>query len=933
MTAGELTRVMMDEQSRRVLEYGKVLEIVAGYAHWLPGQEIIRALLPLEDWQDLQYRQQEVQETINLYNEASGIGADGLQDCREAIVGAEKGRVLGAADIWNIGLLAEASRRAGKYLRDHSELYPRLADRALRLGNFVPLEQLIARSITAEGQVRDSASSKLRQLRQDVATYRDRLKNQLSQILHSRDTAKMLQEPVITVRSGRYVVPVKVEYRSAFKGLVIDQSSTGATVFMEPLAVVELGNRWRAAVLDEASEVEAVLMRISAAISTKAKELAASAEELAWLDALMALAVYAQRCQGLIPEVVPDGDIHLVQARHPLLVHQLGRKVVPSSLELTRQKRTLVVTGPNTGGKTVVLKTVGLLMLMGLAGMPIPVSAGSRLPFLREIWADIGDEQSIDQSLSTFSAHVKQILRILPKAGPETLVLIDELGAGTDPSEGSALGKAWLEYFHAQGCYTVVTTHMSELKAFASNSEGFENAAVEFDGNTLAPTYRILMGVPGRSNAIRIARNLGMPKELEKRARALLGKNHVEVDTLLDELDSERRQNDTLHARLQNELKEAQQLRQEYTLKMEDVELERQRVLQEAQSQAEKMVSEARTSLHGMMRGLRKHLADLGRARGESLQATRKAAKELAAKLVRTGQLDELQELSPLAAQSLAEAVATALKLKSLGEEEELEPRHEPVPALKTTDIKPAPPSRKSGAGKKQGAALPASLEERLAQDEAEDIGEYRRYMETEDTEAKESSDALEAAARKAVRQVEAEIDEVTVYSSRSLPPRPPKREATRADFQVGDHVFISRMGQNGVIIAVNERQAEVQVGQVRMYVKFRDLEKLAPPQEKKAAVKSSAISYIGEAFHRSRVARSIDLHGYTVDEALLELGYAIDDAFLNGVEEFAIVHGRGTGALRQAVRSYVRTHPQVLEYRSGDISEGGIGVTIVKLK
>ncbi|MBQ7568840.1 hypothetical protein IJT17_08555, partial [bacterium] len=701
---------MMDEQSRRVLEYGKVLDIIAGYTHWTPAHEIIEGLLPCEDLDSLLKRQQEVLEAISLYSEASGIGADGLNDCREAILGAEKGRTLAASDIWQIGLLAVASRQAGKYLRDHADIYPRLGDHALRLGSFVPLEQLITRSISPEGTVRDSASSKLRQLRQEAISLRDRLKNLLSQVLHNRDTAKMLQEAVVTVRSGRYVVPVKVEYRSAFKGLVIDQSSTGATVFMEPLAAVDLGNRWRAAVLDEARETEAVLMRISGAIAAKANELKASAEELAWLDALLALAAYAERSQSTVPEIAASADLRLVEARHPLLVHQLGKKTVPSSVELTQDKRTLVITGPNTGGKTVALKTIGLLAIMALAGMPIPAATGSRLPFLSEIWADIGDEQSIDQSLSTFSAHLRQVLNILPKAGPETLVLIDELGAGTDPAEGSALGKALLEYFHNHGCYTIVTTHMSELKAFASNTEGFENAAVEFDGNTLAPTYRILMGVPGRSNAIRIARNLGLPAALEKRARSLMSKNHTEVDTLLNDLDAERRQSEVLKARLQRELAEAQQLRQEYAIKAGDIELEKQSILKNASEQAEAIVAEARSSTHGMMRGLRKHLADLARARSESLQTARKAAKELAEAMRSSSDWEKLQNLSPVAAQSLAEAVAEALKMSSLAPDEEAKPIPEPVPALKTTDIKPAPPGTPVLRGRKRKKTPHATL-------------------------------------------------------------------------------------------------------------------------------------------------------------------------------------------------------------------------------
>ncbi len=922
---------VMDEQSLRVLEYGQVLDIIAGYTHWQPSREIILALQPFADMDLLQRRQREVMEAIRIYDESSGIGADGLDDCRESIVGAERGRVISPQELWHIGMMASASRRAGKYLRDHAEEFPCLADRALRLGSFVPLEQLIMRSLTAEGQVRDSASSRLRQLRQDVNSYRDRLRGALNAVLHNRDIAKMVQESLITVRANRYVVPVKAEYRSAFPGLVIDQSSSGATVFMEPWSVVDLGNKWRAAVLDEASEVEAILTRISAAVGLKSVELLASVEELAWIDALLALAVYSHRCEGIVPEIVAGGNLRLVEARHPLLVQKLERRVVPISIELSREYRTLVITGPNTGGKTVALKTTGLLALMALAGMPVPVSSGSYFPFLREVWADIGDEQSIAQSLSTFSAHIIQILRMLPQAGPETLILIDELGAGTDPVEGSALGKALLEYFHKRGSYTIITTHMSELKAFATSSDGFDNAAVEFDSNTLAPTYRILMGVPGRSNAIRIARNLGLPQELEKRARELVGGHHVEVDTLLDELDSERHQVEALERRLNQEMTQAEKLRREYETRMEDVELERQRILEEGQAKVNAMIEDSRSSIHGMMRGLRKHLASLGHARGESLQATRKAAKELAATVMHSDKLEELQKLSPLAGQSLAEAVAEALKLKAAIDEGKAEPVAEPVPPalkLKTADIKPAPPKTAEKKGKKH----PATLEQRLDEVENEAVEDYTPYMETPDPQDKVLDDALEAKARQAVRQVEADIEEIAQYSRKCLPPRPPKPKKSGEPLKVGDNVYVSRMGQNGVIISLKGSQAEVQMGIVRMYLKLKDLERIEAPRSSKKEREYEVNTYTTQIEHR-RARTSVDLHGMTVDEALLELGYAIDEAFMNGLSEFTINHGRGTGTLRSAVAKYVREHPLVADFRRGDNSEGGIGVTIIKLK
>lgn len=626
----------MDPHSRRVLEYDKVLAIVARNAHWSPGAEAVLALRPADSLEDLQYRQGMLREATSLYDSAAGIGAGGLEDVRGAITAAMRGRMLQAQDLLDIARLASAARKTGRYLREHLDDVPLLGDRAVALPTLPKLEQEIERAISVEGRVLDSASPKLKHLRNELAILQNRVTDSLNRIVRTSTYSKMLQEPLVTVRDGRQVVPVKQEYRSQFPGLVIDQSASGATVFMEPWAVVDLGNRARAAALAEQKEVEAVLARLSSLVGHHGGELLSGAEELASFDCLMAMAAYSRHVGALLPDVAEGGDLRLVEARHPLLLDRPDTEVVPISLDLTDQVRTLIITGPNTGGKTVGLKTAGLMTLMGLAGLPLPARAGTQLPFLRQVWADIGDEQSIAQNLSTFSGHLTQILKILPAAGPQTMVLLDELGAGTDPSEGSALGMALLEFLHGHGCRTIVTTHLSELKVFASRTEGVSNAAVEFDSETLEPTYRVIMGIPGRSNALRIASRLGLPQDVLRRAREHLGKHHVQVEGLLDELEQEREAAERLGVQLSKEQVETERLRQEYEDRLRRVEEERARILADATREADALLGDAREQVHGLLRGFRDRLAGLGRARRESLEESRRVAAEMAAAMARS---------------------------------------------------------------------------------------------------------------------------------------------------------------------------------------------------------------------------------------------------------------------------------------------------------
>ncbi len=916
----------MDPHSRRVLEYDKVLALVARGAHWDPGAERILNLEPAPTLEDVLCRQAELREASRLFDQAVGIGAGGLEDVRDPVQAAARGRSLQPGELLRIADLASASRKTGRYLREHLEDYPRLADRALNLVPFPRLEQEIERALSVEGRVLDSASPRLRQLRSELATLQSRVQDHLSRLIRGGSYSRMLQEPLVTVRDGRFVVPVKQEYRSQFPGLVIDQSSSGATLFMEPWAVVEMGNRVRAAALAEHKEVEAILARLSGLVGQHAEELLVAGEELAHHDALMALAAWWRSAGCVLPEVREGGELRLVEARHPLLIERLGSQVVPTSLDLSQDIRTLIVTGPNTGGKTVSLKTTGLMTLMALAGMPLPARTGTAIPFLSEVWADIGDEQSIAQNLSTFSSHLTQILRILPSAGPQTMVLLDELGAGTDPSEGSALGMALLEYLHERGCRTVVTTHLSELKVFASRTGGVSNAAVEFDSETLEPTYRVIMGIPGRSNALRIAARLGLPPDVQRRAREHLGKHHVQVEGLLDELEQERDAAERLGQRLEGERSQAERLRQDYETRLAGIQTERERILGEAAQEARELLDGARNRVHGMLRSFRERLASLARVRRDCLQEGRRLAAELAAALARSEDLELVAELSPTASAELAAALREAVRRFRPGETVEV-PWPAPDAERVREEIPPQEPAGEEARGMGEVSLFDPLLEAEAPAEldlPGDDVAAepLPTTSETDVPQARQAQDELDQEARVEARTLEAELAEWTQRVDRLAPP-PERREPLARALEAGSHVYVRRFGQEGVVLSASGQRVEVQVGVIRVTVDRDDLEVVAPPPSETAHLPES---------RRMVVSPRVDLRGMTVDEALFELDHRIDEASLANMEKLEIIHGKGTGALRSAVTQYLKKHPMVAEHRLGEIYEGGLGVTVVRL-
>ncbi|MFA7481859.1 MAG: Smr/MutS family protein [Vulcanimicrobiota bacterium] len=621
METGETHR----ERSLRVLEWPKVQQDLLGCCQWVGGAEVLRSFGPLVDVEEVGERQQTVREAIRLESEGKSRHLGGMSDPRPWLRAALKGKVLACDQLLDVELLCTVSKDVYVSMKERSDL-PRLKDLVETVVPHPRLEQRLRRSISRDGKITDEASTALRNLRAAVREAESRLQSSLQSLLRHPELSRTYQEPIITQREGRFVIPVKAEYKGRFPGLVIDQSASGSTLFMEPYIAVNQGNDLRQKKLAEERECHRILVELSQAVADHAGPLLRAAEALGRFDAFLALGRYSFKVGGELPEVTADGELDMRKARHPLL----GEACIPISMELKGGTRTLVITGPNTGGKTVALKTTGLLCLMASSGFPVPVRPGSTFPLIAEVWADIGDEQSLSQSLSTFSGHLIHILEILRSADRRSLVLLDELGAGTDPSEGGALGIALLAELHRRGCRTVVSTHLSQLKIYAKQAEGFDNAAVEFNPETLRPTYRLLMGIPGRSNALSIAAHLGLPEELLREARSYLGGGYQGVEELLDELEVEREAVRKAESQLKREKEKLRKARRKIQEEREELRLSKQAELETARLEGERILEETRHRSRSLMKEFKKGLEEVGSERKEALLAARRLAQEWA---------------------------------------------------------------------------------------------------------------------------------------------------------------------------------------------------------------------------------------------------------------------------------------------------------------
>ena len=668
--------------------------------------------------------------------------------------------------------------------------------------------------VSERGDVLDSASQKLGSIRREKKISHDRLMSKLQKYVTDSKTTPMLQEAIITQRDGRYVIPLRSEFRGRIKSVVHDQSSSGATLFVEPLPVVELNNAIRELELAERDEERRVLAALSAQIGEHAQDLIYGIENLAILDLTFAKAKYAEEIRASEPvlyanqtadkkdrkkkaEVSNHRLLSLMQARHPLLD---PASVVPIDIYLNPGIRALVITGPNTGGKTVSLKTVGLLVLMAQSGMHIPAQSGSELPFFQSIWADIGDEQSIEQSLSTFSGHLTNIVRILKKADNRSLVILDELGAGTDPQEGAALARAILAHLLERGIATLVATHYPELKTYAHATEGVVNASLEFDIATLRPTFRLTIGLPGRSNALAIASRLGLDPEIVTAAKNEVNPENIRADKLLDDIRKERNRTGRERGKIEKARKRSEELNRELDKRLESIEDERRKVIAEARAEAELEVAVLKRNIDSLKSQLKKA--------GQPLEALRK--------------VEEKVEL------------------------------------------------------------------------------------------------------------IEEKVEEPVERITRQSPVN-----SIQSPLKLGERVTVSTLNAEGVVTALGETDAEVRVGSLRIRAKLSDLQRKRAPES--AGEPASAQTLSKTTISRSPSAASspgleLDLRGQMSEDALDKLDRYLEQAYLAGLPFVRIIHGKGTGVLRQVVRDSLRQNSHVTSFEEGGPKEGGEGVTIAKI-
>ncbi|AJY73645.1 endonuclease MutS2 [Paenibacillus beijingensis] len=603
----------MDDKILQTLEYSKIIHKLLQHTATTMGRKRAEELRPNSDLEDVKRSLQATDEASKADRLKGSAPFGGIADIAQSLHRARIGGTLNAAELLEIAYTARGARRVKRHLLQLHEDEPiaLLAALAQQLAEHRPLEEAIMRCIDDSAEVLDSASMELASIRRELRSGESRIREKLENMIRSTSVQKMLQDAIITLRNNRYVIPVKQEYRSHFGGIVHDQSGSGATLFIEPETIVAMNNKLRELRAAEEREIEKILQMLTAQAAEYEEDLLLNSDLLGQLDFAFAKARLAHDMKAALPRMNDRGFLKLRRGRHPLIDPQ---KVVPLDVELGNTHTGIIVTGPNTGGKTVSLKTIGLLSLMAMSGMFVPAEDGSQLCVFDAIYADIGDEQSIEQSLSTFSSHMTNIIRILRSMTPKSLVLLDELGAGTDPAEGSALAIAILDHIHRMGCRIVATTHYSELKAYAYNRKGLINASMEFDVATLSPTYRLLVGVPGRSNAFAIAERLGLSKMIIDQARGEVSEDDLRVENMIASLEEDRLSAENERLGAEAERREMEALRAKYASERLQFEQQRDKLLLKAQEEAREAVAKAKREAEDIIADLRKLAQEEGAA-------------------------------------------------------------------------------------------------------------------------------------------------------------------------------------------------------------------------------------------------------------------------------------------------------------------------------
>jgi len=628
----------LEARTFTTLEFDKIIEQLSTHASSSLGREKVEALTPSTNYEEVQRRQQATYEGSTVLRLRGSVPLGGIRDIRPACKRAAMGGMLNAAELLDIASTLYGGGRLKAFIASivEQEPLPLLEELLNRVERLQGIENEINRAIDENGMVMDSASPALSQVRGQIRGAEKRIRERLEQMIRNSSTQKMLQEPIVTIRNDRFVIPVKQEYRHVFGGIVHDQSASGATLFVEPQVVVNISNELRELKMKEEREVEKILLSLSAKVAEVSEVLLHNVECLAEADFIFAKASYAHTLKAVQPVINDNGYLRIKKGRHPLIP---ASQVVPIDVELGRDYTAIVVTGPNTGGKTVSLKTVGLFSLMAMAGLQIPADEGSEMAVFEGVYADIGDEQSIEQSLSTFSSHMTNISHILQHVNNRSLVLFDELGAGTDPTEGAALAMAIIDYVHQRGARLVATTHYSELKAYAYDRPQIVNASVEFDEVTLRPTYRLLVGIPGRSNAFAIASRLGLPENILAQARNFVKTEETEIDTMIASLEenqrraeAERREVEQLRAELERERRELERelanLDEKKDRLYQQAEEEARTAVEKARKEAETIIAELRQIAREERAGIKEHKLIEARKRLEEASPTLRKKKK-----------------------------------------------------------------------------------------------------------------------------------------------------------------------------------------------------------------------------------------------------------------------------------------------------------------
>ncbi|MBM3235639.1 endonuclease MutS2 [Candidatus Poribacteria bacterium] len=818
----------MLDNTIKILEFDKLKEVLKKYAASNLGKLRIETLFPMTDLAEIKHQLKLCSEAKEICLIADGFPLDGLKDIRHLLKKASKiGAILEPEELLDIAGVARAARNVKNAMKKFKEQYPNIQRIVANLPIFSELEAIIEEAISPDAEVLDSASPELRRIRRQIVSTRETIHSKLETTIRSSQTHKFIQESVVTLRNDRYVIPVKEDFKDALPGIIQGQSASGATVFVEPAGIVEYNNNLHRLASEELQEILRILRVLTDDVRSFLPELEIALDILSEIDFLSVKAKFSIEFRCIEPLLNDRGYTKLIRARHPLLElslreplrlmivdcrlsiektpnhqssiinHQSNRpeKVIPTDIYIGDAFTTLVITGPNTGGKTVALKTVGLLTLMAQSGLHIPAMDGSEIAVFGQIFSDIGDEQSIEQNLSTFSSHITKIVDIINQVDANSLVLLDEIGAGTDPTEGAALGMAIIDYLHSTGARTIITTHHGILKAHAHSQPGMENASMEFDWRSLQPTYRLQIGVPGSSNAIKISEHLGMPEHIREAARNYLGTEQVAIEELIASMEKERRKLEYELKLAQDKKLSADKIQQTYDKLLQQLEAEQTQLRENAEREASEIVNNARKLIENTVAQIRREQASK-----ESIRAAHTV-------------VDKLRE-----------------------------------------DFK---------------------------------------------TSKKQSSKVIQ----------------------------PPLRT-----FQIGDKVRVKSLDRFGEIVQLPDVQdmLQVQVGNMNITVPIVDVQK-ATPTYNKPKLSPSVLEL--QYQKRGVISKTLSLRGDTVEEALDKLDKYLDDALLAGLEEVIILHGKGTGALKNAVIEFLKDYPHVVNFRPGRYNEGEYGVTVVTLK